>query len=547
MFLHNLLLFYIAVLVKLSPVASISQDAVGKAISAFQTQCFRQQVLLPPLLEALRVMDLERSRAAYISARPPYEQIETHAGVFPELDQAIDARPDVFEFGEDNPAFRGFHRIERDIYRDMDLRGSYKTGLTLNNSINDLCDVLRDVSRFNTESIWDGILALAYEVPAKKISSEEETFSDLSMMIFRNNFQGIWSQAKPFFELESVSKQLQTKANYRYKVLQNVLNEVDPDNDFFTDSGNAKPYSSVTTKQRKKISDAAYRFADTLHEIRDLIVPGSSDEEEEEEGDASGLSATCYADETAAGVSFFSKKCKEQLELFGSLEKAINNGSLSMARKVYGKVRPPYEQIETLAPSFPILDRDIDARPYVFPTGEHDPEWKGFHLLERQIFRDHDLEGAKKAIGVLRGSITTLCEVLENKAMPSPFDAELSWQGILALVYEVPAKKISSEEETFSDLSVMIFRENVLGIHSQVAPFFPRMPKKLATKLERKYRETIDYLIYVVDRDNDGQTGTNFAKYSDVPVWQKRTISRLFNSYGRALREAYDALLEGCL
>lgn len=48
--------------------------------------------------------------------------------------------------------------------------------------------------RFTSASNWEGMLNLAHEVAAKKVSSEEETFSDLSIMIYYNNWKGILSQ-----------------------------------------------------------------------------------------------------------------------------------------------------------------------------------------------------------------------------------------------------------------------------------------------------------------------------------------------------------------
>ena len=46
--------------------------------------------------------------------------------------------------------------------------------------------------------VFDGVLGVMGEVAAKKISSEEETFSDLSLMIFHNNWLGGYAQILPF-------------------------------------------------------------------------------------------------------------------------------------------------------------------------------------------------------------------------------------------------------------------------------------------------------------------------------------------------------------
>ena len=47
---------------------------------------------------------------------------------------------------------------------------------------------------FNPKNNFGGIIGLATEIVAKKISSEEEKYSDYSWMIFYNNYKGIYSQ-----------------------------------------------------------------------------------------------------------------------------------------------------------------------------------------------------------------------------------------------------------------------------------------------------------------------------------------------------------------
>lgn len=49
-----------------------------------------------------------------------------------------------------------------------------------------------------TADVFDGVLGVMAEVAAKKISSEEETFSDFSLMIFHNNWLGGYAQIAPF-------------------------------------------------------------------------------------------------------------------------------------------------------------------------------------------------------------------------------------------------------------------------------------------------------------------------------------------------------------
>lgn len=51
-----------------------------------------------------------------------------------------------------------------------------------------------------------------------------------------------------------------------------------------------------------------------------------------------------------------------------------------------------------------------------------------------------------------------------------------SWfEGVIGLANEVAAKKISSEEETYSDQSILIYDNNFKGIKAAVAPFMPAL------------------------------------------------------------------------
>jgi hypothetical protein len=49
------------------------------------------------------------------------------------------------------------------------------------------------------------------------------------------------------------------------------------------------------------------------------------------------------------------------------------------------------------------------------------------------------------------------------------------FDGVLGVLTEVVAKKISSEEEMYSGKSLMIFYNNWLGAYSQIAPFAKRV------------------------------------------------------------------------
>ena len=242
-------------------------EQVQAGVKYFQNQAQEQLPLVEKLLEALKSNNLEAAKKAYVDARPPYEQIEVLAGNFEQEDTDIDARPYAFDNGDQDEAFKGFHKIEAFIYRDGDLKAAIPYGEGLIASVKSLIDKLNDPSNFNAKDHFGGMVAVATEVPAKKISSEEETWSDQSLLIFKNNWIGIYSQYEPFAELvKEKNTDLAAKVEETY---QACLKTVEP---FFTEGQvAAKPYSTLNAQQRGAIVEASYQFCNALIEARDAL------------------------------------------------------------------------------------------------------------------------------------------------------------------------------------------------------------------------------------------------------------------------------------
>lgn len=115
---------------------------------------------------------------------------------------------------------------------------------------------LNDASLFNAEVNFDGMIGLAGEVVSKKISSEEETYSDQSVLIFDNNWKGILSQAKPFFELAPEAGALVQEA---YDAAMACIADYVMD-----DGASYAKYSTVDMKGRECITEEGYRLKDAV-------------------------------------------------------------------------------------------------------------------------------------------------------------------------------------------------------------------------------------------------------------------------------------------
>jgi len=240
-------------------------DAVSQGVAYFQRRCADQLPLVRDLHAAIKSGDLKKARAAYVESRPPYEQIETTALCFEDADSDIDARPYAFEGGETDPEFRGFHKIEALLYAYEDTKAAEPYAAGLVQSVQTLAQQLRERRRFNAGLQFDGMVALATEVAAKKISSEEETWSDQSLLIFWHNWVGIASQFKPF------EAALDDRVKYK-AVLDHVdkgLALLEPHK--VKGSAAFTPYSQIGIAERRNMADTSNQIRAALLSAREKL------------------------------------------------------------------------------------------------------------------------------------------------------------------------------------------------------------------------------------------------------------------------------------
>ena len=241
-------------------------DAVSQGVEYLQTRASAQLALARNLTAAIRSGNVMAAQAAYEAARPPYEEIEVHAWAFADIDADLDARPYAFAGGESNPDFRGFHRIEALLYRDRDLQAAVPVAEETEASIIRLQDALSQRDRFNAKQVFEGLVALPEEVASKKISSEEETWSDLSLIIFHHNFIGVQSQFAPFAHaLEAINPARLDAATLAFTQAHAALEP-------FFEGPRVARYSDVRTRERRAISQAAYAIRTAMQAAAEQLV-----------------------------------------------------------------------------------------------------------------------------------------------------------------------------------------------------------------------------------------------------------------------------------
>jgi len=133
-------------------------------------------------------------------------------------------------------------------------------------SIERLRTELSERERFSASGQFDGMIALATEVAAKKISSEEETWSDQSLLIFRHNWIGVYSQFEPFIGVLGDRDRAAVRVRERY---EQAMALVEPH--FRPGSAAGTPYSRIGIAERRAMGDASNRLRDALIEARSAL------------------------------------------------------------------------------------------------------------------------------------------------------------------------------------------------------------------------------------------------------------------------------------
>ncbi|OZI44290.1 iron uptake system protein EfeO [Bordetella genomosp. 4] len=81
------------------------------------TQAAALQKALKALDAAVKAGDLDQARQAYLQAHQAYARLEPMSDLFSDLDARLNVRPEYLEKREDDNAFVGLFRLERELYR----------------------------------------------------------------------------------------------------------------------------------------------------------------------------------------------------------------------------------------------------------------------------------------------------------------------------------------------------------------------------------------------------------------------------------------------
>jgi iron uptake system component EfeO len=160
---------------------------------------------------------------------------------------------------------------------------------------------------------------------------------------------------------------------------------------------------------------------------------------------------------------------------------AIKTNDLAKAQALYAPTRIHYERIEPVAELFSDLDKAIDARADDYEKKEDDPEFGGFHKIEKILFVDNNTAAAQQPADKLIRDV----QELHNRVQTLTIPAGKMVGGAADLIEEVAATKITGEEDRYSHTDLWDFQGNVDGAQKIYALLRPLAAKRNAAFVKR--------------------------------------------------------------
>lgn len=213
------------------------------------------------LEQAVAAGDLAQAQALYIPARAAYQRLAPAAQRLAELDNRINARADYFEQREQDPGFRGFHRLEFALFQQRSLDGLTPAAQQLLADVTTLKQQLLAQSLPPEQLVSIVVRNLDNLGDVRATSGEEERYSHSDL----NGFAGNLDAARKVLDL--LRPLLDKSAADLLPTLDNALAGLDAElNRFKVEEGYAR-YDSVSAEQRQQIADKAKALAHALDAI----------------------------------------------------------------------------------------------------------------------------------------------------------------------------------------------------------------------------------------------------------------------------------------
>ena len=215
--------------------------------------------------EAVKAGRLAEAQKLCASTRQPYERIEPIAELFADLDKSIDVRADDFEMKEADPAFVGFHRIEKALFADKTTSGMQAVADRLVTDVGELKTRVADLT-VPPKKMVGGAADLIEEVASTKISGEEDRYSHTDLWDFQANVDG----ARKIFDLlhpllVKRDAELVTRIEKNFSKVDSLLRR------YQTGDRRFEEYEKLKASDRNALKGAVTALAEDLSRLRGTL------------------------------------------------------------------------------------------------------------------------------------------------------------------------------------------------------------------------------------------------------------------------------------
>ena len=207
---------------------------------------------------------LKEAQDFYAPAHQHYERIEPIAELFNDLDSSMDAREDDFEKKAEDPAFAGFHKIEKGLFEAKSTDGLGPVADKLLADTLELQKRLKDLT-ITPKAFVGGTAELIEEVASKKITGEEDRYSRTDLWDFQANVDG----AKKIVSL--VSPLLRTHDAALHKKIDANFAKVDAILAKYRTKAGFESYEKLTDQDRLALKGPITSLAEDLSTLRGLF------------------------------------------------------------------------------------------------------------------------------------------------------------------------------------------------------------------------------------------------------------------------------------
>ena len=215
--------------------------------------------------EAVKAGRLAEAQKLYAPTRQPYERIEPIAELFADLDKSIDVRADDFEMKEADPAFVGFHRIEKALFADKTTSDMQAVADRLVTDVGELKTRVADLT-VPPKKMVGGAADLIEEVASTKISGEEDRYSHTDLWDFQANVDG----ARKIFDLlhpllVKRDAELVTRIEKNFSKVDSLLRR------YQTGDRRFEEYEKLKASDRNALKGAVTALAEDLSRLRGTL------------------------------------------------------------------------------------------------------------------------------------------------------------------------------------------------------------------------------------------------------------------------------------